>query len=126
VVASVGLAAGCVGCAGWLGVVVGAVSSFTTTCRIAGAQPMSTCWLAWNAEGGQGVGVWLGWSDGAGAGSVVEVGAGVAGAVVVGVVVGAGTSAAGDDVWATGDRPGVVPPPLPEVPADPAIVGTAV
>lgn len=74
---------GCVGRTGWVVGVVGAVSSVTTTCRIAGAQPMFAVWPVWNDGVGGTAGAWLGWPDGVGPGSVVPVGAGVTGEVVV-------------------------------------------
>jgi hypothetical protein len=81
--ASVGRGPGCVGRTGWAGAAFAALSSLTTTCRIAGAQPMSAGWRGW-WDGGvvDGTGASLGWPDGVGPVSVVSVGPGVAGAVV--------------------------------------------
>ena len=81
--ASVGRGPGCVGRTGWEGAAFAAPSSLTTTCRIAGAQPMSAVRRGW-WDGGvkDGTGAWLGWPDGGGPVSVVSVGSGVAGAVV--------------------------------------------
>ncbi|MCL2395289.1 MAG: hypothetical protein FWC87_11450, partial [Acidimicrobiaceae bacterium] len=66
------------------------MSSPTTTCRIAGAQPMSTIRPAWAAGArdvsgawlGDGSGAWLGWPDAEAPDPVVSVEAEVAGATV--------------------------------------------
>jgi hypothetical protein len=134
---SVGRGPGCVGRTGWAGAAVVALSSLTTTCRIAGAQPMSAVWRGW-WDGGlvDGTGAWVGWPDGVGPVSVVSVGSGVGvavgftvgTAVVAGLdgVVGCGAGVwvgAGDALWvgvlvgagvsARGDDvPGTDPPPL--------------
>jgi len=68
------------------------VSSWTTTCRIAAAQPMSAVWPLWNC-GGDGAGAWLGWVGGVGAGWVVLGGVGVVGSVGFDVGVGHGAGA---------------------------------
>jgi len=73
---------------GWVGAVLGAMSNLTTTCRIAGAQPMFAVWPVGNGEAADGAGAWLGWPDGVAPVPVVPVGAGVAGAVVVGFALG--------------------------------------
>src|SRR5215475_14241203 len=73
---------------GCVGAAFGAVSNSTTTCRIAGAQPMFAVWPVWNGEAADGTGAWLGWPDGVAPVSVVSVGAGADGAVVVGFALG--------------------------------------
>jgi hypothetical protein len=85
---SVGCGPWCAGCPGWVGIFA-APSSLTTTCRIAGAQPMSAHWWGW--WGGRvkdGTGPGLGGPDDVGPVAVVPVGPGVAGAVVVGAALG--------------------------------------
>ena len=85
---SVGRGPGCAGRPGWAGAGFAAPSSLTTTCRIAGAQPMSAHWRGWwggRVKDDPGAGVW---PDGAGAASVVPVGPGVAGGVVAGLALG--------------------------------------
>src|SRR5215475_3248050 len=83
-----------VGRMGWAGGFFGPVSSVTTTCRIAGAQPISAVWPAWNVGAADGTGGWLGWPDGAGPGSAVSVGVGLADAA--GCVAGVWAGAVGD------------------------------
>jgi hypothetical protein len=145
VLVSVGRGPGCVGRTGWVGAALGVMSSLTTTCRIAGAQPMSAVWPVRNGEAADGAGVWLRWPDGVGPVPVESVGAGVGGTGVavgftdgvaavagldgavrcavgvwIGVLVGAGDSARDDD-----GVPGVDPPPLPGVPTGPVVVTVA-